>query len=98
MPERKEENLVIKNKKEIRIGLEPFLIKKLEEIKKFFGIKNTTEIIRYLIMIKHREIQEHSIKLNDMIKDTQLSKKTIEIIIKNMLKVFENHQEGVKNE
>ena len=59
MPEKKDQNPVIEYEKELRISIEYSLFKKLEEIKKFHGIKNTTEIIRYLITSTHREIQDY---------------------------------------
>ena len=44
--------------KDLRISLTQTFFEKLDEVKEFYGIKNNTEIIRYLITIKHREIQE----------------------------------------
>ena len=80
-----------KTDRELRVVLEDEVFKKIDLLKEFHGIRNNTEIIRFLITTKHREIQEHSTKLNDASKDTPLPKKTIETIMKNMLKVFENH-------
>ena len=64
MPEKKEQKPVIEHEKELRISVENALFKKLEEIKKFFGIKNTTEIIRYLITSTHWEVQDYHFDLN----------------------------------
>lgn len=62
-------------KKELRLVLERPFFDKLDDIKKFYGIRNNTEIIRYLIAIKHREIREHSIKLNNESKEISIQKK-----------------------
>ncbi|MHA1284553.1 MAG: ribbon-helix-helix protein, CopG family [Promethearchaeota archaeon] len=45
------------NKKELRVSLDDDLIKKLTKIKEYYGIKNTTEIIRLLITEKFRSIE-----------------------------------------
>lgn len=47
-----------KNKElhELHITLEMELFDKLEVIKNYYGIKNTTEVIRYLITKKFRKI------------------------------------------
>jgi len=42
--------------KELRILLEQSFFDKLDDIKRFHGIRNNTEIIRYLITTTHREI------------------------------------------
>lgn len=44
------------DEKELRTWLETDFFKLLDDIKGYFGIKNTTEIIRFLIKEKHREI------------------------------------------
>jgi len=33
---------------------------KIEDLKKEYGVKQTTELIRLLITLKHKEISEHS--------------------------------------
>ncbi len=44
------------NRKELRVSLEDDLLQKIEKLKDYYGIKNTTELIRLLITEKHREI------------------------------------------
>jgi len=44
------------DEKELRTWLETNFFELLDDIKGYFGIKNTTEIIRFLIKEKHREI------------------------------------------
>lgn len=44
------------DKHEFHISLERDVFKKLESIKEYHGIKNITEIIRFLITKEHREI------------------------------------------
>jgi len=44
--------------KELRISMEDDFFEKLEVIKDFYGIKNNTEIIRFMIMDKYREIKK----------------------------------------
>ncbi|MHA2124514.1 MAG: hypothetical protein ACXABO_05110 [Promethearchaeota archaeon] len=43
-------------KHEFHISLERDVFEKLESIKEYHGIKNITEIIRFLITKEHREI------------------------------------------
>jgi len=43
---------------EIRVSLEEDLIKKIEKLKEFYGLKNTTELIRFMITEMHRQIAE----------------------------------------
>lgn len=43
--------------KELRISMEDDFFDKLEAIKEFYGIKNSTEIIRFMITDKYREIK-----------------------------------------
>lgn len=43
--------------KEIRVVLEKDFDEKIEKIKKHYGVKNTTELIRILITEKFREIK-----------------------------------------
>ncbi|GAG14864.1 unnamed protein product [marine sediment metagenome] len=43
-------------KVEIRVSLEEEFIEKIEHIKNYYGIKNTTELIRFLITKKYREV------------------------------------------
>ncbi|NVM38465.1 MAG: hypothetical protein HWN81_22935 [Candidatus Lokiarchaeota archaeon] len=45
-------------KHEFHISLEKDLFDKLESIRDYHGIKNITEIIRFLITKEHREIKE----------------------------------------
>lgn len=53
-----------KNKElhELHITLEMELFDKLEVIKNYYGIKNTTEVIRYLITKKFRKISAEKSK------------------------------------
>jgi predicted CopG family antitoxin len=44
-------------KHEFHISLEKDVFNKLESIKEYHGIKNITEIIRFLITKEHREIK-----------------------------------------
>ena len=44
--------------KELRISMEDDFFQKLEKIKEYYGIKNNTEIIRFMIKSKYREIFE----------------------------------------
>ena len=46
--------------KEFHISLEMDFFEKLEVIKEYHGIKNVTEIIRFLITKEHREIKKQS--------------------------------------
>ena len=46
------------DKHEFHISLEKDVFNKLESIKEYHGIKNITEIIRFLITKEHREIKE----------------------------------------
>ena len=50
-----------KNKElhELHIAIEIDLFDKLEAIKSFYGIKNTTEVIRFLITKKYRKINSN---------------------------------------
>ena len=45
------------DKHEFHISLEKEVFNKLESIKEYHGIKNITEIIRFLITKEHREIK-----------------------------------------
>ena len=45
------------DKHEFHISLEKDVFNKLESIKEYHGIKNITEIIRFLITKEHREIK-----------------------------------------
>ncbi|MFX1366134.1 MAG: hypothetical protein ACFFCE_18485 [Promethearchaeota archaeon] len=45
-------------KHEFHISLEKEAFDKLEDIKEYHGIKNITEIIRFLITKEHREIKK----------------------------------------
>lgn len=44
------------NNTELRVSLEEEFIKKIEKLKSYYGIKNTTELIRLLITEKFRDI------------------------------------------
>ncbi len=46
------------DKHEFHISLEKNVFNKLESIKEYHGIKNITEIIRFLITKEHREIKK----------------------------------------
>ncbi|MHA1992521.1 MAG: hypothetical protein ACW98A_16235 [Candidatus Hodarchaeales archaeon] len=45
-------------KHEFHISLEKDIFDKLESIKEYHGIKNVTEIIRFLITKEHRELKK----------------------------------------
>ena len=45
-------------KHEFHIAIERDIFDKLEAIKDYYGIKNITEIIRFLITKEHREIKK----------------------------------------
>lgn len=45
-------------KHEFHISIEKEIFDKLEAIKEYHGIKNITEIIRFLITKEHREIKK----------------------------------------
>jgi len=47
---------------ELHIAIEMELFDKLEAIKSYYGIKNTTEVIRYLITKKYRKINNERSK------------------------------------
>ena len=47
-----------KNEKELRVSLDKDVFEKLEKIKDFHGIKNMTEIIRFLITKEFRSIEK----------------------------------------
>lgn len=51
-----EKKSVKSSEKELRISMENDFFNKLEIIKEFYGIKNSTEIIRFMINEKYREI------------------------------------------
>ncbi|MFX0073515.1 MAG: hypothetical protein ACFFAO_20755 [Candidatus Hermodarchaeota archaeon] len=44
--------------KELRISMDDSFFEKLDRIKDYYGIKNYTEIIRFMIKDKHRELFE----------------------------------------
>ena len=44
--------------KDMHIPLERELFDKLEAVKEYHGIKNNTEIIRFLITKEHRKVQK----------------------------------------
>ena len=46
---------------ELRVSLEEEFIQKIEKLKIYYGIKNTTELIRILITEKFRKINEKEI-------------------------------------
>ena len=46
-----------KNEKELRVALENEVFVELDEIRDFHGIKNLTEVIRFLIKKEHRKIR-----------------------------------------
>ena len=45
--------------KDLRISMDRDFFAKLNIIKLYYGIKNNTEIIRFMINDKHRELQTH---------------------------------------
>ncbi|MHA1273227.1 MAG: hypothetical protein ACTSQJ_01265 [Promethearchaeota archaeon] len=49
-----------KNAKELRVVLKSDFFQKLERIKKFHGLKNNAEIIRFLITKEFRKIQNRT--------------------------------------
>ncbi len=50
------------DKHEFHISLEKDVFNKLEIIKEYHGIKNITEIIRFLITKEHREIKKSELR------------------------------------
>lgn len=54
-----------KESKELRVNLEPEIFDKIETIKEHYGIKNMTELIRFLITKIEREIQYTKIELQE---------------------------------
>ena len=50
-----------KSEKELRVVLELDVFDKLERIKNFHGIKNMTELIRYLITKEERKIRKEKL-------------------------------------
>jgi len=50
--------MVVDKNKELHVPIESEIFHKLEDIKDYHGIKNNTEIIRFLITKEHREIQK----------------------------------------
>ncbi len=49
--------MVPEKNKELHVPIEKEIFQKLEDIKEYHGIKNNTEIIRFLITKKYREIK-----------------------------------------
>ncbi len=49
--------IVPEKNKELHVPIETEIFHKLEDIKVYHGIKNNTEIIRFLITKEYREIQ-----------------------------------------
>ncbi|GAH63339.1 unnamed protein product [marine sediment metagenome] len=50
--------MVVEKNKELHVPIESEIFHKLEDIKVYHGIKNNTEIIRFLITKEHRKIQK----------------------------------------
>lgn len=50
--------MVVEKNKELHVPIEIEIFQKLEDIKEYHGIKNNTEIIRFLITKEYREIQK----------------------------------------
>ncbi len=53
-----------KSEKELRVVLELEVFDKLEKIKNFHGIKNMTELIRFLITKEERKINKEKLSEN----------------------------------
>lgn len=54
------------NKKlELRVHLEEEFQEKIKMVKNYYGIKNNTELIRFLITERYREITENKSKKKD---------------------------------
>ena len=51
-----------KDLRELHILLESDLFEKLDTVKSYYGIKNTTEVIRFLIVKKFRKINTEKSK------------------------------------
>jgi hypothetical protein len=47
-----------KNSHELHISLEQEIFEKLDHIRNYHGIRNLTEVIRFLITKEHREIEK----------------------------------------
>ena len=62
---KKVKDLPDKNKieieKDLRVSMTKPFFDKLNEIKEFYGIKNYTEIIRFMINFMHRNIQKEDL-------------------------------------
>ena len=56
MPDKK-----IEIEKDLRVSMTKPFFDKLNEIKEFYGIKNYTEIIRFMINFMHRNIQKEDL-------------------------------------
>lgn len=52
-----------RSNREIRLRLDEELEEKIKKIMDYYGIKNTTEIVRLVIGIEYRRIEEREIKL-----------------------------------
>ena len=50
--------MVAEKNKELHVPIEIEIFHKLEAIKEYHGIKNNTEIIRFLITKEHRDIKK----------------------------------------
>ena len=46
------------NNKDLRVSIDKDLIQKIEVLKNYYGLKNTSELVRLLITEKYREIKE----------------------------------------
>lgn len=44
------------NTLQVRVEFEGDLLKKLSEIKKYYGLENATEVIRILVQDKHKQL------------------------------------------
>lgn len=53
MNKKKSDSLI---EKELRIGMEDVFFERLEAIKTYYGIKNNTEIVRFMINEKYRDL------------------------------------------
>ncbi len=50
------------NKIEIRVSLEENFKEKIKVIKEYYGLKNKTELIRFLITDKYRDISHENLR------------------------------------
>lgn len=78
--------------KELRISMNKDFYAKLNIIKLYYGIKNNTEIIRFMINDKHRELQTHFNKRLFSYGQFDLSKPVLKSIIIDFLEYYRSDE------